>query len=428
MRQIYSNAQVTIAADDAPKCTVGFWHPDKAGFRRINEGCWVKDARGRAHDILSTRGWTLQERILSHRVLHFSSIGISWECDECCRFEDGETKIDFLGLSYRAFRLLNHSMPHEYLGTCSADDDDGCRYISTHITDFLISGSWKSIYFAWASIMENYSGRNLTQPNDKLSAISGLASFVLNERGLRPESYLAGLWEEDLVEGLLWYVSSLRASRPRSTYIAPTWSWASLTGSIKYFRDRYQFIFESHVSIRYAHCTASRFDPTGRVTAGVILLDGPLVQVDLAVDPYTSSTTYTDCGGSPVRAQGQPLTFVRGCKEIERTGEEPRWYEVLFDEGTDVSLPVLDRAHDHRDEAPICSPRDTQDPQKLYFCLSVGELVDSFTGGRRHWFLVLQKTLEAEETYRRVGIGYFQYCKRSFPLFDDVDVRTISLI
>ncbi|KAM5360299.1 hypothetical protein ACJZ2D_013858 [Fusarium nematophilum] len=428
MRQIYSNAQVTIAADDAPECTVGFWHPDKTRLRRINEGCWIKEPPGRAQDILSTRGWTLQERILSHRILHFSSSCVSWECDECCRFEDGETKIDFLGLSYRAFRLLNQSSPHERLGTCSADDDD-CHYVSTHITDFLTSGSWKSIYFAWASIMENYSGRNLTQPKDKLSAISGLASFVVDTKDLGPESYLAGLWAEDLVEGLLWYVSSRRASRPSSIYIAPTWSWASLTGGIKYFRERYQFRFQSHIAVRQARCTASPFDPTGRVTAGLIHLDGVLAEVDLAVDLHSSSTTYTEPGGGPMRVQGQPLTFVCGYKEFEMTGKKkPRWYEVMFDEEPDLSLSFPVRAQDNRDGASINAPRYRRDLQRMYFCLSVGELVDSFTGGKRHWFLVVQKVPVAEETYRRVGIGYFQYCKRSFLLFGNNDVRTISLI
>lgn len=283
--------------------------------------------------------------------------------------------------------------------------------------------------------MENYSGRNLTESNDKLSAISGLANFVLGNRGLSAESYLAGLWKENLVDGLLWYVSSPGASRPRSTYIAPTWSWASVTGSIEYFHERYQFRFHSHMTIKYARCTASRCDPTGRVTAGVIRLDGLLVRVDLAAIPYSSSTksTYTTSGASPIRAEGQPLTFVREYKDTGMTDmEKPRWYEIMCDEEIVETSPDLDHAQNHqcmsvKDESAVCFLQNTRNEQRMYFCLSVGEMVDSLTGGQRHWFLVLQKTLEAEETYRRVGIGYFQHCKRSFPLFYQSDVRNISL-
>lgn len=36
---------------------------------------------------LDTRGWVLQERMLSPRILHFSEYKIAWECDTACRCE-----------------------------------------------------------------------------------------------------------------------------------------------------------------------------------------------------------------------------------------------------------------------------------------------------------------------------------------------------
>lgn len=180
---------------------------------------------------------------------------------------------------------------------------------------------------------------------------------------------------------------------------------------------------------------ASLCDPTGRVTAGVIRLGGLLVRVDLATIPCSSSTksTYTTSGGSPIRAEGQPLTFVREHKDAGMTGmEKPRWYEIICDEDAVKTSPDLDHAQNNqcmsvKDESTVCSLENTRNEQRMYFCTSVGEMVGSLTGGQRDWFLVLQKTVEAEETYQRVGIGYFQYCKRSFPLFDGSDVRNISL-
>lgn len=435
MRHIYSNAQITITADDTPDCAVGFWHWSAHGFRRINKGCWVREAPEQAKDILSTRGWALQERILSHRILHISNTGINWECDECSRYEDGKAKIDFMGLSFRAFRLLNRFRRHENLGTCKLDDDEE-GVPTTHITDFLTSGSWKSIYFAWASIIESYSERKLAVPHDKLSAISGLASFVLEHRGLEADSYLAGLWKENLIEDLLWYASKPMVAAPGSTYIAPTWSWASLTGSIKYFRERYQFLFQPYIVIRHASCTAFRSDPTGRVTSGIVRVTGELAQVDLVVIPYSHGchSIYGSSEGCTIREDRVPLAFIRLCHfQGEVLRESSLWYEIMCDEEMAQTPPDPDHEHNYQcvsDKAntKLCSIQTIQDTQSKYFCLSIGEMVDSFTGGRRHWFLVLRQVPESYETYRRVGIGYFQYLRRPFSLFDYSNMRDISLV
>lgn len=431
MNLIYSNAALTIAADESPTCTAGFWHPENTRFQKVSESCWIRDTPPCARDIISTRGWTLQERILSHRILHFSNASISWECDACCRFEDGETKIDFTGLSYRTFRLLNRSAPHESLGkSILGDGFEDARegdYDPVHITDFLTSGSWKSIFFAWAAIIENYSKRDLTQPGDKLPAISGLASFVLTQAGLGDESYLAGLWREDLVEGLLWYVSTVRPSRSSAPYIAPTWSWASMTGSIHYFRDRYQFPFKPHVSISDAHCTTSPTDPTGRVTGGIIHLAGLMVEVDLAVIPYPPSfrSSYKDAGGTPIRAQDQQVAFIRPRQKAGN--DETRWYEVMYDEKAELN-GTEDHFYGRGAKPSVNKSLDDISDRGAYFCLSVGALVDSVTGGQRDWFLVLQKTL-GNEVYKRVGIGYFQYSRKTkFSLFSHSDIYHIALV
>lgn len=329
-----------------------------------------------------------------------------------------------MGLSYRAFRLMNRTTSHEWLplrGAEVQDDKEGV-YDSLHITDFLTSGSWKSIFYAWTAIMENYSKRNLTQPSDKLSAVSGLASFVLTQAGLGAESYLAGLWREDLVEGLLWYVSAPKACRSSSTYTAPTWSWASTTGSIQYFRDRYQFHFTPHVSISQAYCATSSADPTGRVTGGVIRLSGLIVEVDLAVIPHCHSFTSTY---EHDRTLGHQLAFVRLHKA---ENDEERWYEIMHDEETKLTGTELHHRYVHKSQVAIGKPLNDTNDHRAYFCLSVGELVDPATGGKRDWFLVLQR-MSGNDVYKRVGIGYYQYLKRKvFSLFDYADIHQISLI
>lgn len=424
MRQIYSQAQLTIAAHDTPTSTGGFWLWDPRDLQRYQDRCWVQPLPEQTKDVLSTRGWALQERILSHRVLSISSAGISWECDEYGRSETGEKQIGFLGLSFRAFRLLTR----EEQGLRLDDDRDA----STHITEFLTTGSWQSISFAWDSIVENYSTKKLTQASDKLSAISGLASFVLNYRQLNAESYLAGLWKGNLAEGLLWCVSEPGPPLPRGLYIAPSWSWASVSGSIKYFHERYQFQFQPNLTIEEATCATSPADPTGKVTSGAIHLRGMLRRVNLVVVPNSSERKSKFVALTDGRRG--TLAFIR--PPLPRNGiadsDESRWYEVMCDVHRDV--PPQHLGHEHEDRCfsgkgrnGNCPLQNPSDPA-VHFCLSIGEMVDSFTGGRRHWFLVLEYVGGSGHTYRRVGIGYFQYLKRHFSLFDFCSSQPVTLV
>lgn len=327
-------------------------------------------------------------------------------------------------MSFWAFRLLTHEERALRL-----DDDRGD---STHITEFLATGSWQAISFAWDSIVENYSTKKLTEAGDKLSAISGLASFVLNYRRLSAESYLAGLWKGNLAEGLLWCVSEPGPALPRDLYIAPSWSWASVSGSIKYFHERYQFQFQPNLTIEEATCTTSPADPTGKVTSGAIHLQGMLRRVTLVVVPNSRERNSKYVGLTD--GKRRTLAFIR--PPLPRNGiqedDESIWYEVLCDVHRDVTPQHVGHEHEDRcfsgkgrsGNCPLQNPSD----KTVYFCLSVGEMVDSFTGGRRHWFLILEYVGGSQHKYRRVGIGYFQYLKRQFSLFEFGRWQAVTLV
>ena len=57
--------------------------------------------------------------------------------------------------------------------------------------------------FGWLGLIENYSRRHLTVPNDKLSALAGIARVIAEETG---NFYLASVWAEHLPEDLFWRV------------------------------------------------------------------------------------------------------------------------------------------------------------------------------------------------------------------------------
>jgi hypothetical protein len=84
----------------------------------------------------------------------------------------------------------------------------------------------------WAGMVEDYSACELTQSKDKIPAISGLAK-VFSGRG-HCQHFLAGLWSENLSQQLLWVSTS--SSAYREQWRAPSWSWASLDGTVKFLR------------------------------------------------------------------------------------------------------------------------------------------------------------------------------------------------
>lgn len=163
----------------------------------------------------SNRGWVLQERILSPRVLHYTRRQIFWECQ---RLDANEAFPQGLDLYYHHVELNSN-----FKKVMAAPDPQSTNKF--RISDSSGSTTKEILYFDWQSVLETYSSTSLTKSRDKLVAISGLArewSTKLDEH------YCAGLWRGDLHRQLLWQMEQLlENSRTRITpYRAPTWSWA----------------------------------------------------------------------------------------------------------------------------------------------------------------------------------------------------------
>ncbi|KAI1123699.1 heterokaryon incompatibility protein-domain-containing protein [Nemania abortiva] len=216
-----------------------------------NEDAVRRPDREPLHD----RGWTLQEAILSTRVIFYTPKELQWQCQtvQTCQCQiPPPTKPGVVATKAHMRGDLGKSrQPHE-------------------------------IFAAWDLIVETYSERLLTNPDDKLPALSGLAQLVRRyiATALRlhcsdstdetPSSrrleYVAGLWADDLVRGMLWGPLHMTVNLPYSPsqttttniilgahvrndtparvesstyYRAPSFSWASVDGPITYrSRDR----------------------------------------------------------------------------------------------------------------------------------------------------------------------------------------------
>ncbi|KAK8000220.1 heterokaryon incompatibility protein-domain-containing protein [Apiospora arundinis] len=148
--------------------------------------------------ILSTRGWTFQENILSTRTIHFTATQMVWESRGVFTTEDG---LPFV----RAF-----------------GEDEQVRSImagEAYTKDDLFQ-----IWHTWI-VEQNYSNRDFTKYKDRGIAIAGVARRLAAQTGAR---YLAGLWAHSLTTDLGWFRTSKLDPKSRDNLPRqPTWSWIS---------------------------------------------------------------------------------------------------------------------------------------------------------------------------------------------------------
>ena len=131
----------------------------------------------------------------------------------------------------------------------------------------------QTFIFEWVAMVGRYSRRSLSDPDDKLIAISAIASRF----GARLRiSYIAGLWSYQLIDQLDWYVTE-PCSRP-TKYRAPSWSWASIDGHIDFYG-----INESSEKSKLVEILAVNVEPKnkdfeyGAIESAYLVLEGLLM-------------------------------------------------------------------------------------------------------------------------------------------------------
>ncbi|KAI1414546.1 HET-domain-containing protein [Hypoxylon sp. FL1857] len=148
----------------------------------------------------NTRGWTMQERSLSARSIHFCRNKIFYECRNCLRSEDNEP----------------------------AQESDMITSILWPRGEAI---SFTDLYRHWELFLAEYSQRNLTYATDKLPAIQSVAAEITAVTG-REYIPCAGMWLHHLRSELLWHTSAFGDITRPSQWRAPSWSWASVEGNL----------------------------------------------------------------------------------------------------------------------------------------------------------------------------------------------------
>jgi hypothetical protein len=182
---------------------------------------------------INTRGWVFQESILSRRRLHWARNRIYWDCLTCSASEKNTVA------------NKNNSIGSTPLLQTGFEPREETIFSAPLISKEATSKSFDSKYFykIWDRWVSTYSSCHLTEATDRLIAIGGLANFM---NGFLLDQYHAGLWRGNFLEGLQWYTT--RPQGPdqdkkeveggRKPYLAPTWSWASITWPVNNIFDR----------------------------------------------------------------------------------------------------------------------------------------------------------------------------------------------
>lgn len=233
MKDIYQNCTIMLAADYAGQSNDTLYPIKQDSKEAVLPFCDVNGAQisqftlssrrfstfssDVIRGVLSTRGWTLQERVLAPRTLHFGKSQLHWEC----RTSIWNERTDFTRIFYTPGML------------------DDAREIITAINqkkleipsvlDAVGIGAGCTEYTLWYDLVSDYSYRKLTFPEDRLRAVLGLAELF---RGIIRDRFIWGLWRQDLPAGLLW---SVQATVPTARLAAPSWSWASIDGELTFY-------------------------------------------------------------------------------------------------------------------------------------------------------------------------------------------------
>lgn len=217
---------------------------------------------------LYTRGWVIQERLLSPRTIYFGSRGMLFECVT----KNGSDTQDRLsqGTNYTGKRTLF---------TLSKTAAHG---------DVNESDGWKDFHGYWWSVVRMYTGCLLTRESDRLVAIGGIIKAL---ESITDFENIAGLWRESFLSDLLWNVErpSMK-QKNEGSYRAPTWSWASRVGEVLNTQDLGMYTRTWKAKLLDAAVIGKAVN--GQIEGGYARLKGMMRKVKLVKE---DNEGYDDC-------------------------------------------------------------------------------------------------------------------------------------
>ena len=286
MHKIYSGAFCNIAATGANSGAEGLFldrwiggaHPTlirlttpsgvSATYELLSEGFWDFHISSDTQGPLNRRGWVLQERLFSRRILHFGRQQTLWQCNELCAAEQYPD-----GLPER-LETVKHGKLKALRDPMASSED-----------------AIPELGLLWLDLVKEYAECSLTRDEDKLIAISGLAQRMKALNNNIP--YIAGLWERNILHQLLWRAYSKSGEEMEtpvfSKYIAPSFSWANLDARIV-FRKLPKSVTNIARLLSWTAILEVTGHATGQIKFASLQVEGFLRPV--SVDETTTATTH----------------------------------------------------------------------------------------------------------------------------------------
>lgn len=258
---IYSQAFLTVVAVDGPNADAPLpgVHDDsrlpivKLGY--VRDTTLISRPPLLLNSILDgsiyeSRGWTLQERVLSKRLLYLSAQGIFFQCSHSF-ISEYMLSIQPRGISLEGSHELldGHQPQHTYDTIMNGSERAaligkrvsqhsrraGTRWLSRPGEDWSKFERWDVLLPTYQDFVEIYSARKLSYEEDVLNAFAGI-SAVISQAG--QTASIDGLPEVVLASCLLWTSKGEQAPRRRldrnGQALLPSWTWAAWEGPVVY--------------------------------------------------------------------------------------------------------------------------------------------------------------------------------------------------
>ncbi|KAI1736716.1 hypothetical protein F4680DRAFT_451805 [Xylaria scruposa] len=324
MRETYANATITLSAHDSEDAQVGLYRPHQNRLtspvqaslcvpKKHQEerpahktGFYILPVHGEKELLTpgpaNTRAWTLQEQMLSTRILHWGPRTLFWEC--LCSHgsesePDGDTHpynsscTDFMNVRHLKRVVQGRTQEGDFSYRHSPGDepfnhhesDDGPESPTEETSEIEVldqdEGSdentladqdgesdlgrvegensdledieeedaeanqqfnpRKLTYLEWQKIVTEHSSRALTKMTDKVPAF--LALIETMAKTIQDE-FALGVWKKSYFFPSLLWVASKPGGRSRNRNY-PSWTWASVDGRISYPIDFSDVAWES---------------------------------------------------------------------------------------------------------------------------------------------------------------------------------------
>ncbi|KAI1325750.1 HET-domain-containing protein [Xylariaceae sp. FL0255] len=342
---------------------------------------------------LNSRAWCYQERLLSSRVLHFCKTRIFFEClnQKCSEEAPHGIQKDIFVQDYKDIS------PQSCILKMRKHDKD----------EFA-----KATHAMWATIVAQYSSRQLTFAKDRLVALAGVAQrfqemmthqrrsdhpsrrIACHREGQKLPDYFMGIWlcNELTVGDLCWSTAANFESRPKKLHgLVPTWSFGSVT---------------SQVHFGTAQVSGPILDVATEL-ARIVKVDVDFKTVNDSEDAFNTAmwTCLINPGTGAIWLEGSllPVGLSTTVIEAAKSADDPR--RLLIEAGTWADHPLLvingevQRWGWQADELRSGSSSDNHGWSGQYFLMGLCGM----PGENRLCGVVLECVDRGDGCYKRVG-------------------------